>query len=81
MVVILDNVLIYTNAKVTEVLERAGYVVRYLLLCSPDYNLIELTFAVLKAWIRRNYIYMRSRFPIGGFGEFLAAAIHESGCD
>jgi transposase len=81
MVVILDNVSIHTNAEVTEVLERAGYVVRYLPPYSPDYNPIELTFAVLKAWIKRNYLYMRSRFPPGGFGEFLAAAIHESGCD
>jgi transposase len=81
MVVVLDNVSIHTNNAVRQVLEQAGYVVRYLPPYSPDYNPIELTFAVLKAWIRRNYMYVRARFPVGGFGEFLRAAISESGCD
>jgi transposase len=81
MVIILDNVSIHTNHEITEILERAGYIVRYLPPYSPDYNPIELTFAVLKAWIRRNYMYVRSRFPAGGFGDFLRAALLESRCD
>ena len=53
-VVILDNVSIYTSDEVTALIQRAGCLVRYLPPYSPDYNPIELTFAVLKAWIRRN---------------------------
>jgi transposase len=82
MVIVLDNVSIHTNDVITKVLRGASHVVRYLPPYSPDYNPIELTFAVLKAWIRRNYCYMRSRFPgEGGFGRFLKAAITESRCD
>lgn len=45
-----------------------------------DYSPIELTFAVLKAWIRRNDIYMKSRFGASDFSSFLKAAIGESKC-
>src|SRR5689334_3185349 len=50
MVIVLDNVSIHTNHEVTEVLEAAGHVVRFLPPYSPDYNPIELTFSVLKYW-------------------------------
>ena len=79
MVIVLDNVSIHTNDDVTLVLEAAGYVVRYLPPYSPDYNPIELTFAVLKAWIKRNYCYRRKQFS--SFSAFLAAAVRESKCD
>jgi transposase len=49
MVIILDNISIHTNNKVEAVIQAAGYSVRYLPPYSPDYNPIELTFAVLKA--------------------------------
>lgn len=52
MVAILDNVGIYTNDEVICLIEGAGYIVRYLPPYSPDYNPIELTFGVLKAYIR-----------------------------
>ncbi|KAF2462532.1 uncharacterized protein BDR25DRAFT_338227 [Lindgomyces ingoldianus] len=67
MVIVLDNVAIHTN----EVIEAAGDIVRYLPPYLLDYNLIELTFSVLKAWIRRTV----------DFGGFLRAAIQESKCD
>jgi transposase len=79
MVIMLDNVSIHMNDEITQVLEAAGYVVRYLPPYSPDYNLIKLTFAVLKAWIKRNYCYRRKQF--NNFGAFLAAAVGESRCD
>jgi transposase len=63
------------------VIHDAGFLVRYLPPYSPDYNPIELTFAVLKAWIKRNYIYRRKDFAKNDFGGFLEAAIRESGCD
>ena len=80
MVIVLDNVSIHTNDEVTRVIQALGYSVRYLPPYSPDYNPIELTFSVLKAWIRRNYVFMRHRFG-GDFGAFLAAAVRESECD
>ncbi|KAF2174675.1 hypothetical protein K469DRAFT_613756, partial [Zopfia rhizophila CBS 207.26] len=46
---------------------------------SPDFNPIELTFGVLKAWIRRNYPYMRRQYT--NFGDFLKACIQQSRCD
>jgi transposase len=76
----LDNVSIHTNDEVTQTIRAAGYSVRYLPPYSPDYNPIELTFGVLKAWIRRNYIYKRAQFG-GDFGGFLETAIRESNCD
>ena len=81
MVIVLDNVSIHTNDNVRQVLESAGYLVQYLPPYSPDYNPIELTFSVLKAWIKRNYVYMRKWFGRNGFGAFLGAAIKESKCD
>ncbi|KAK7177785.1 hypothetical protein PSPO01_16169 [Paraphaeosphaeria sporulosa] len=81
VVIVLDNVSIHTRDDVRAVVEAAGYVLQYLPPYSPDYNPIELTFAVLKAWIRRNYVYMRSRFGRNQFGDFLRAAIRESRCD
>ena len=81
MVIVLDNVSIHTNDNVRQVLESAGYLVQYLPPYSPDYNPIELTFSVLKAWIKGNYVYMRKRFGRNGFGAFLGAAIKESKCD
>ncbi|KAF1980243.1 hypothetical protein BU23DRAFT_445293, partial [Bimuria novae-zelandiae CBS 107.79] len=48
IVIILDNVLIYTNNKVTEILKAASHVVRFLPPYLPNYNPIELTFSVLK---------------------------------
>jgi len=79
MVIILDNVSIHTNAAVAAVIEEAGYVVRYLPPYSPDYNPIELTFGVLKAYIKRNFVWTRENFTT--FGEYLINAISVSRCD
>lgn len=79
MVIVLDNVSIHTNWEVVSVLEGAGHIVRFLPPYSPDFNPIELTFGVLKAWIRRNYSRVRERFS--NFGDFLRGSIRESRCD
>lgn len=79
MVVILDNVNIHTNSDVSRIIEDAGHVVRYLPPYSPDYNSIELTFAVLKAYIKRNLVWTRANHEI--FGYFLAEAVRNSRCD
>lgn len=57
MVIILNNVSMHTNAAVAALINDAGHVVRYLPLYSPDYNPIELTFGVLKAYIKRNFVW------------------------
>jgi transposase len=76
---VLDNVSIHTDLRVAEVVEKAGYLIRYLPPYSPDYNPIELTFSVLKAWIRRNWVFLRNSYAT--FGGFLEYAIRESRCD
>jgi hypothetical protein len=53
--------------------------VKYLPPYSPDFNPIELTFATLKAWIRRHYHYLRPAYQ--NFGDFIRAAIERSRCD
>lgn len=68
----MDNVSIHVNREVEEVIREAGYIVQYLPPYSPDYNPIELTFSVLKAWVRRNYNYMRGSYT--NFGDFLSNA-------
>jgi transposase len=55
IVVVLDNVSIHTNHEVVRVIKAEGHIVRFLPPYSPDFNPIELTFRVLKAWIQRNY--------------------------
>jgi transposase len=54
-VIVLDNVSVHIANEVTEPIIAAGHVIKYLPPYSPDFNPIEMTFAVLKAWIRRNY--------------------------
>ena len=78
-IVILDNCSIHTNPEVEEVLEAAGFLVRYLPPYSPDFNPIELTFSILKAWMRRNWVSQRENFL--NFGDFLWFAIEHSECD
>jgi transposase len=79
MVVVLDNVGIHVKNRVAETLEAAGHVIRYLPPYSPDYNPIELTFSVLKAWMKRNWVFLRQ--SCASYGEFLELSIRESHCD
>jgi transposase len=78
-VIVLDNCSIHTNPDIEDVLEAAGFIVQYLPPYSPDFNPIELTFSVLKAWIRRNWIEHRESFST--FEDFLWFAIEYSECD
>jgi transposase len=79
MVVILDNVSIHINNSITEAVEAAGHVIHHLPPYSPDYNPIELTFSVLKAWMKRNWVFLRQ--SCRNYGEFLELSIRESHCD
>src|SRR5712664_698471 len=53
--------------------------VRYLSPYSPNFNPIELTFSVLKAWMKRNWVFLRQTCRT--YGDFLELAIRESHCD
>src|SRR5438876_2982320 len=60
MCIVLDNCSAHCNEWISEAICTAGHTLCYLPPYSPDYNPIELTFAVLKAWMRRNYYFQRN---------------------
>ena len=76
IVIILDNCSTHIDDEVREIVQTAGHILRYLPPYSPDYNPIELTFSVLKAWIKRYYHYFRPAYD--NFGTFLTAAMEGS---
>ena len=49
----MDNLPVYVNARIPAAIKEEGHIIRYLPLYLPDFNPIELIWAVLKAWIRR----------------------------
>lgn len=77
---IMDNCPTHTKARIEEAIRAAGCEIKYLPPYSPDYNPIELTFGVLKSWIRRNYTRVYPSFE-GDFETFLKHAVIERGCD
>lgn len=79
-IIVLDNVSIHVNRRIVQAIEEKGCLVRYLPPCSPDYNPIELTFSVLKAWMRRHFKTFRPVFA-NDFKGFLRYAIEHSGCN
>ncbi len=79
-VIIMDNASIHCNARIEELIISHGCEVRYLPPYSPDFNPIELSFSVLKAWVRRHFEEIWPHFE-GTFGEFLHYAVERSRCD
>lgn len=49
----MDTASSHTNDRIREAIEAYGCIVKYLLPYSPDFNPIELSFSVLKVWVRR----------------------------
>src|SRR5256885_2867002 len=78
-VVVLDNNSTHIDEVITSAIEAEGHIVRFLPPYSPDFNPIELTFSVLKAWIKRHYHFTRQSYT--NFGDFLRMAIEVSHCD
>jgi transposase len=76
----MDNVSSHLNPRTREAIEARGRQIRFLPPYSPEYNPIELTFSLLKAWMRRHFKALRPQFQ-GDFGAFLRYAIEHSGCD
>src|SRR5436309_861481 len=60
MVVVMDNLGIHTSKRVIQAIQAKDYIVYFLPLYSLDFNPIELTFSVLKAWIRKYYYFNHS---------------------
>lgn len=78
MVIVMDNVSIHVKDEVTEYIQGQGHAIRYLPPYSPDFNPIELTFSVLKAWMKRNWIFHRR--ICSSYGDFLSLSIRNSHC-
>lgn len=79
-VLIMDNASTHNRELLRELCHARGVLVRFLPSYSPDYNPIELTFHLLKQWMRRN----RNTMPIYGeleyeerFGAFLKSAAEQ----
>jgi len=49
MVIVMDNLPVHVNARIPAAIKEEGHIIRYLPLYSPDFNPIELIWAVLKA--------------------------------
>lgn len=79
-VIIMDNCQTHIKARIEEAVLEAGCEIKYLPPYSPDFNPIELTFSVLKSWIRRHFTQVYPTFE-GDFEAFLKHAIAESYCD
>jgi transposase len=71
-IIIMDNASIHRGWRVQELCLAAGVHLEYLPPYSPDYNPIEQSFKVLKAWIRK-HIWMAETFK--NFGQFLNHAV------
>ena len=76
----MDNANIHCNARIKVAVEQHGSQVRYLSSYSSDFNPIELSFSVLKAWVRRHFHELWSTFE-GDFDAFLSYAVYRSRCD
>jgi len=79
-VIVMDNASVHINPRIEEVIKAHGCEVRYLPPYSPDFNPIELSFSVLKAWVRRHQDTIWPAFP-DTFGEYLRYAVRRSRCD
>ena len=75
----MDNASSHCHLEVATAIEEAGCGVHYLPSYSPDFNPIELSFSVLKAWVRRHFDSIWPKFD--AFGSFLAYGIQRSRCD
>lgn len=79
-VIVLYNASIHVNPRIEEVIKAHGCEVRYLPPYSPDFNPIEVSFSVSKAWVRRHQDTLWPTFP-GTFGGYLRYAVRRSRCD
>lgn len=79
-IIIIDNASVHCNPRIEEVIRQHGCEVRFLPPYSPDFNPIELSFSVLKAWVRKYFQDLWPHFQ-GDSGDFLRYAVRRSRCD
>lgn len=74
-VLVMDNASIHHSTELESICKTAGVKVEYLPPYSPDFNPIETSFALLKAYIRRHTEDAQRWAACGAFGEFLDDAV------
>ena len=79
-VIVLNNVNTHIKFRIREIIEIKECLIRYLSFYSSDFNSIELTFSVLKIWMRRHWREFRIQFQ-SDFVDFLKYAVNFSDCD
>lgn len=82
-VIIIDNVSAHCNSRIREVIKTHECRIKYLSPYSSDYNPIELSFSVLKAWVKKHYDELWPRFQDfeSSFEDFLKYAVQANDCD
>lgn len=76
----MNNASIHINSRVKEVIEQHDCQIRYLPPYSPDFNPIELSFSMLKAWVREHLHRVWLGFE-SDFGALLSYTMTRSRCD
>ncbi len=79
-VIIMNNASIHCNRWIKELIISHECKMCYLSFYSSNFNSIELSFSVLKIWIRRHFKKIWSHFE-DTFDEFLHYAVERSRCD
>ena len=74
-VLVLDNARIHHSRELKDACDEAGILLEFLPPYSPEFNPIETSFALLKAWIRRNTDAALQYTERGDFGTFLNIAM------
>ena len=74
-VLVMDNAKIHHDEELLRICGEVGVLVEYLPPYSPDFNPIELSFSILKAWIKRNTDLAASYAASNAFGDFLQLAV------
>lgn len=77
-VLLFDNARCHWNDELIQMCDEANVTIARLLPYSPDFNLIETLFLLLKAWICRNgELSISYTDKYGGFDQFLNDALKE----
>lgn len=76
-VIVMDNASIHRSGRVEELCRSFGVDIEYLPPYSPDFNLIEKSFKVLKSWIKRN---AKLAAEFMDFQYFLYYAVQQACC-
>lgn len=76
-VLVMDNAKIHWNNELIQMCAEANVLLARLPPYSPDFNPIETSFSVLKAWIKRHHKLSEDYGPEdGGYGQFLRDAVN-----